>query len=399
MPVPAAVPVELAAGVRATLKKRARGHKTAHRDRQRALIVLLAARGWPNTRIARHLGLSEDTVRTWRGRFAERGLPGLTDLPRSGRPRRISELERAEVRALACRLPAEAGAPLARWSCPELAAELARLGLAGPMSESSVRRILAEHPVKPWRHQSWIFPRDPDFAAKAAVVLDLYQGRYQGKPLGPNDRVLSVDAKPSIQARARCHPSAPPAPGQPMRVEHEYKRMGALALLAGLDVRTGEVFASTPPTTGIAPFMALMDQIMSQQPYRSASRVFVIVDNGSDHRGKAAAKRLRDRYPNCVMIHTPVHASWLNQVEIFFSIVQRKVVSPNDFADTEQLADTLLAFIDRYNATATPFEWKYTAADLHRHLARLPTSAPAATARLPTSAPAATARQPLPEAA
>jgi transposase len=145
MPVPA-VPVELAVGVRATLKKRARGHKTAHRDRQRALIVLLAARGWPNTRIAGHLGLSEDTVRTWRGRFAERGLPGLADLPRSGRPRRISALERAEVCALACQLPAEAGVPLARWSCPELAAELARLGLAGPMSDSSVRRILGERP-------------------------------------------------------------------------------------------------------------------------------------------------------------------------------------------------------------------------------------------------------------
>src|SRR6266508_4014482 len=132
MPVPAAVPVELAASVRATLKKRARGHKTPHRDRQRALIVLLAARGWPNARIARHLRVSEDTVRTWRGRFAERGLAGLIDLPRSGRPRRISELERAEVCALACQLPAEAGAPLARWSCPELAAELARRGLAGP---------------------------------------------------------------------------------------------------------------------------------------------------------------------------------------------------------------------------------------------------------------------------
>jgi DDE superfamily endonuclease len=127
--------------------------------------------------------------------------------------------------------------------------------------------------------------------------------------------------------------------------------------------------------------MALMDQIMSQEPYRSAPRVFVIVDNGSDHRGKAAAKRLRDRHPNCIMIHTPVRASWLNHVEIFFSIIWRKVVSPNDFASTGQLADTLLAFIDGHNATATPFKWKYTAADLHRHLARLPTAAPAAPAR------------------
>jgi transposase len=388
MPATAAVPVELTAGVRATLKTRARGHKTAHRDRQRAQIVLLAARGWANARIARHLRVDENTVRTWRGRFTERGLAGLADLPRTGRPRRISELERAEVCALACQLPAETEVPLARWSCPELAAELARRGLTGPISASSVRRILTEHPVKPWRYQSWIFPRDPDFAARAAAVLDLYQGYYQGAPLGPGDRILSIDAKPSIQARARIHPSAPPAPGRPMRVEHEYKRMGALALLAALDVHTGQVFASTPPTTGIAPFMALVGQVMNEEPYRSADRVFVIVDNGSDHRGKAAIKRLRDRHPNCIMIHTPVHASWLNQVEVFFSIIQRKVVSPNDFAGTEQLADTLQAFIARYNATATPFKWKYTAADLHRHLARLP-----------AQAPTATTPQPLPEAA
>jgi transposase len=388
MPATAAVPVELAASARATLKKRAGGHKTAHRDRQRAEIVLLAARGWPNARIARHLGVTEDTVRKWRGRFAEHGLAGLADLPRAGRPRRISELERAEVCALACQLPAETEVPLARWSCPELAGELARRRLVAEVSASSVRRILAEHPVKPWQYQSWIFPRDPDFAAKAAVVLDLYQGYYQGKPLGPGDRLLSVDAKPSIQARARVHPTAPPAPGQPMRVEHEYERTGALALLAALDVHTGEVFASTPPTTGIAPFTALVDQVMSREPYRTASRVFVVVDNGSDHRGKAAIKRLRDRHPNCIMIHTPVHASWLNQVEVFFSIVQRKVVSPNDFASTEQLAATLQAFIARYNATATPFKWKYTAADLNRHLARLP-----------AQAPTATASQPLPEAA
>ncbi len=388
MPATGAVPVELSASVRATLKKRARGHKTPHRDRQRAEIVLLAARGWANARIARHLRVDENTVRTWRGRFAAGGLAGLADRPRTGRPRRISALERAEVCALACQLPAETEVPLARWSCPELAAELARRGLVAAISASSVRRILDEHPVKPWQYQSWIFPRDPDFAAKAAVVLDLYQGSYQGEPLGPGDRVLSIDAKPSIQARARIHPSAPPAPGRPVRVEHEYKRMGALALLAAFDVHTGEVFASAPERTGIAPFMALVDEVMSREPYRNANRVFVIVDNGSDHRGKAAIKRLSDRHPNCIMIHTPVHASWLNQVEVFFSIVQRKVLSPNDFASTDQLTDTLQAFIARYNATATPFKWKYTKADLDRRLARLP-----------AQAPAATARQPLPEAA
>jgi hypothetical protein len=174
---------------------------------------------------------------------------------------------------------------------------------------------LAEHPIKPWQYRSWIFPRDPDFAAKASVILDLYQGYYQGKRLRPGDRILSVDAKPSIQARARCHPASPPGPGQPVRVEHEYDRAGALALLAVLDVHTGTVPAAiTPPTTGIAQFMDVMGQVMAQEPYHNAPRVFVIVDNGSDHRGQAAIGRLAKAWPNAIMIHTPVHASWLNQI-------------------------------------------------------------------------------------
>jgi transposase len=371
MPKLAAVPVALRACERAALKKRARGHKTPHRDRLRAQIILLAARDQPNTQIAASLGITQDTARKWRGRFAERGLAGLTDLPRPGRPRRITALERAEVCALACQLPAATGVPLARWTGPELVTELTGRGLVSGISVSSVRRILAENPIKPWQYQSWIFPRDPEFAAKAAVVLDLYQGFYRGEPLGTGDHIISVDAKPSIQARARRHPATPPAPGRPMRIEHEYKRMGALALLAGLDVLTGKVHAACPKTTGTAPFMELIDQVMSQQPYKNARRVFVVVDNGSDHRGKKAIKRLRDRYPNCIMIHTPVHASWLNQVEIFFSIVQKKIVSPNDFASLAELKQTLLSFVDRYNTTARPFNWKYTATDLTEMLARI----------------------------
>jgi transposase len=369
---PAAVPVTLTASERKTLKKRARGAKTPWRDRLRAQIVLAGARGRANARIAADLGTCEDTVRRWRGRFAELRLAGLRDLPRSGRPRRISEADRAAVVALACQLPAQTGVPLSRWTGPELAAELAAQGLAGgPVSASSVLRILAENPVRPWRYQSWIFPRDPDFAAKAEVILNLYQGFYQGQPLGPGDRVLSFDAKPSIQARGRVHASLPAAPGRPVRVEHEYERHGALALLAGLDVRTGQVFASTPKTTGIVPFMNLVAEVMARPEYRDAPRVFVVVDNGSDHRGKKAAARLRKAHPNAVMIHTPVHASWLNQVEIFFSVVQKKVVSPNDFHSLEALSGTLLAFVHRYNRTAKPFSWKYTASDLKDLLHRI----------------------------
>ena len=369
---PAAVPVTLTASERKTLKKRVRGAKTHWRDRLRALIVLAAARGHRNARIARDLGIDEGTVRKWRGRFAELRLAGLRDLPRCGRPRLIPEQDRAAVVALACQLPVDTGVPLSRWTGPELRAELAAQGLvSGPVSASSVLRILAENPVRPWRYQSWIFPRDPDFEAKARVVLDLYQGFYQGKPLQPGDRILSADAKPSIQARGRVHATLPAAPGRPVRVEHEYERHGALALLACLDVHAGRVLASTPGTTGIVPFMDLMGEVMARPEYKNAPRVFVIVDNGSDHRGKAAADRLRRAHPNAVMIHTPVHASWLNQVEIFFSVIQKKVVSPNNFPSLEKLSETLLAFVDRYNRTAEPFSWKYTADDLKDLIRRI----------------------------
>jgi hypothetical protein len=167
------------------------------------------------------------------------------------------------------------------------------------------------------------------------------------------------------------HATLPAAPGRPARAEHEYVRHGALALLACLDVRAGKVFASTPKTTGIVPFMDLTGEVMARPEYKTAPRVFVIVDNGSDHRGKAAVDRLRKAHPNAIMIHTPKHASWLNQVEIFFSVIQKKVISPNNFPSLEKLSETLLAFVDRYNRTAEPFSWKYTADDLRDLLRRI----------------------------
>jgi DDE superfamily endonuclease len=163
--------------------------------------------------------------------------------------------------------------------------------------------------------------------------------------------------------------------------EHEYVRHGALALLAALDVRTGKVFAATPDTTGIAPFMDLMSQVMNRPEYKQAPRVFVIVDNGSDHRGQPAITRLRDAYPNAIMVHTPVHASWLNQVEIVFSVIQKKVLTPGDFPGTGTLSYALLAFVNRYNRTARPFDWKFTADDLTALLHHISQHEHAATSR------------------
>jgi transposase len=188
---------------------RARGARAAHRDVVRARIILTAAEGVANARIAADLGLHIDTVRKWRRRFYQRRLAGLADLPRSGRPRQFSAVQVAEVKALACELPAESDVPLAKWSCPDLAVEAARRGVVASISASTVRRWLAADAIKPWQHRSWIFPRDPDFAFKAGRVLDLYARTFDGQPLGDHEYVLSADEKPGVQARQRIHPSHP----------------------------------------------------------------------------------------------------------------------------------------------------------------------------------------------
>lgn len=370
-PVVRACPVTVTSAIRRVLTRRARGQKTPYRDKIRAQIVLLAARGWTNTRIAARVAVTVDTVRTWRGRFAAQGLAGLTDRPRSGRPARFTPVQVAQVKSLACQLPAAAGAALSRWSCPELARELIARGVTEAVSAATVRRWLAREAIKPWQYRSWLFPRDPDFTRKAERVLELYQRRWEGQKLRPDEFVISSDEKTSIQARCRCHPTLPPGKSRMMRVNHEYERGGALAYLAAYDVHRAQVLGRCAPSTGIAPFMALVTQVMTREPYASAKRVFWIVDNGSSHRGQAAIDRLAKRFPHAVMVHTPVHASWLNQVEIFFSVVQRKVVSPNDFTDLAEVEQRLAEFEKRYNATAKPFGWKFTRDDLHDLLTRI----------------------------
>jgi hypothetical protein len=159
-----------------------------------------------------------------------------------------------------------------------------------------------------------------------------------------------------------------------MKVEHEYERAGAWAYLAALDVHHARLFGRCERTTGIVPFGRLVKQVMTAPPYRDARRVFWIVDNGSSHRGVAAAERLQRQYPNLILVHGPIHASWLNQIEIYFSIVQRKVLTPNDFSSLADVEHRLLAFQRHYEALARPFEWTFTRQDLARLLAKLPDS-------------------------
>ncbi len=177
------------------------------------------------------------------------------------------------VKALACELPTTAGAPLARWHCPDLARTAVEQGIVASISDTTIWRWLSADAIKPWQHRSWIFPRDPDFAAKAARVLDLYGRRFDDTPLRCDEFVISADEKTSIQARIRKHATTPPGPRRSMRVEHEYARGGALAYLAAWDVHRAKVFGRCEDTTGIEPFDRLVGQVMTRQPYASARRV------------------------------------------------------------------------------------------------------------------------------
>jgi len=308
---------------------------------RRARIILGSAAGLGSRRLAQQERISRTTVQGWRARFVADGCDGMEERPRRGRPRLLAPTTRALMVALACERPAERDVPLSRYSLSELAAEAATIlrTEVGP-SRSSIWRWLMHDALRPWRHQCWIFPRDPHFLELAGPVLDLYACRWHGQPLWADEYVLSADEKTSIQARRRLQPSLPPGPHQAARIEHEYARQGALQYLAAWDVHRAVVFGRCEPKTGKAAFGRLVDQVMDQEPYRSARRVFRIVDNGSSHRGEPAAEELRVRHPCIVVVHTPVHASWLNQIEQYFSILQRKVLTPNDCYDLEATATT-----------------------------------------------------------
>jgi len=281
------------------------------------------------------------------------------------------------VKAVACELPRTLDLPLSRLFVPDIAREVVGRGIVASISGSTIWRWLDHDAIRPWTYRSWIFPRDPDFEAKAGVVLDLYAREFDGKPLGDNDYVISADEKTSIQARCRCHPTLPAAASRAIRVEHEYERGGALQYLAAWDVHRAKVFGRCEAHTGIEPFDRLVAQVMATEPYASATCVYWVVDNGSSHRGRASIKRLEGRYTDddgnrrLRLIHCPVHASWLNQIEIYNSIIQRKVLTPNDFVDLAEVEARLLAFERRYEEAAKPFEWKFTRQDLRKLMDRL----------------------------
>ena len=279
-------------------------------------------------------------------------------------------LDRAIIVSIACDVVARTGNPLSRQSTTDLT-KRAQEELNRSISRSTVWRILDEDAIKPWQYEHWIFPRAADFFTKASVVLDLYAGYWQGERLDPFDRILSSDEKTSIQARIRCHTTLGPAPGRRRRVEAEYERGGALQYLAAWDVQEGLVMGRCEAKTGIEPFGRLVGQVMGQPEYGGAERVFWVVDNGSSHRGEASVQRLRRAYPNAILVHTPVHASWLNQVEVYFALLQRKVLTPNDSTNLQELELRIRLYEELTNRQPRPFDWRFTKYDLFALLQRL----------------------------
>lgn len=266
---------------------------------------------------------------------------------------------------LACELPDEARRSLSLWTCAELARSLVADGVVDSISPQSVQRILESHQLKPWRVHFWLSPKVPRDEAFRTTVLEI-QDLYT-RPLGSHERVLSLDEKTSLQPRTRTMPTRPARPGLvPVHLEHEYQRKGALQLFAAFDTRTGEVTGILRQRKRQAEFIELLEKIDRDAP-TTVTLIHLVCDNLSVHKGKLVQAWLA-KHPRFQMHFTPVHCSWMNQVEQWFSILQRKRLSAPNFADLEALEERVLAFISEWNATAHPFAW--TAKSFARILAK-----------------------------
>ena len=262
------------------------------------------------------------------------------------------------------------GLPLSRYSVSDLTREVAKEFPRAP-SRSTVGRILRENNLRPWAVHEWKHPRDPEFGPKAARLLDLYHGKWEGEPLGPEDVVVSLDEKTCIQAFRRLERTAPPAPGKPMRVQFEYERLGVAIYLAALNLGTGRVYGNLVEANNKVTFLAFMEHLMEQEPFRSARRVFLVMDNGSSHDPRTFPAVVTGKWPKVTVAYTPTHGSWLNPVEQYFGGLQRKALEPNDFPTKEAMLERIREFESLHNRYSRPVRWNWTREEMLEWLARL----------------------------
>lgn len=344
----AATPIVLDEETRKVLVARVRAGSTPQRDVKRARIILLAADGVASRRISSEVGMHESHVAMWRQRFLAQGLEGLRDAKGRGAKIVYGPEDRMKIVALATsqRDPDD---PEATWTYQALADELNdEVGI----SRSALYKFLASLDIKPHKVVGWLNRRDdPEFWDRVRDVC----GLYVNPPL--NALVVSVDEKTSIQAKERLARTSPAGPGRPARREFEYRRHGTASLLAAMDVHSGEVLAQPIEANNSLTFIDFLGDL--DRLVAPGLEVHLIMDNGSSHTS-GATRRWLAQHPRFVAHYTPKHASWVNQVELFFSILQRKVIRHGNFSSRDDLVSKIIRFIINRNETARPFAWTYT---------------------------------------
>ena len=342
--------IEVSAEDRAELERVVRAVSSEVRMVERARIVLAAAEGLKGTEVAARVGCSEPTVVKWRARYAERGIEGLRDAPRSGPPLTHGPETRALLIAKACTRPepTEEGARRERWTYEQL-------GAAVGMSGSQAHVILSRASIKPHLTEYWIMSdfSEPEFEERLGDICGLYVNPPE------NVLVVSIDEKTGIQAKSPTRPDLPPEPGKPARREHEYERNGTQCLFAALKVHHGDVLGMASKTRNRWDLIRFLDLLEEEIPVIDAQKIVAVSDNLST-RGTEEVQKWLEEHPRWSFQFTPKHASWLNQIEIFFSILYRRLLKHGIFTSEDDLAQQMLAYIETYNQTATPFKWTHT---------------------------------------
>ena len=342
--------IEVSDKDRAELERIVRAVSSEVRLVERARIVLAAAEGLKGLEIGERVGCSEPTVTKWRGRYAQRGMEGLRDAPRSGAPLTHGPETRALLIAKACTRPSATpeGARQERWTYEQL-------GAAVGMSGSQAHVILARAAIKPHLSDYWIMSdfSQPEFEERMGEICGLYVDPPE------NVLVVSLDEKTGIQAKAPTKPDRPPRPGKPARREHEYTRNGTQCLFAALKVHHGDVLAMASKTRNRFDLIRFLDLLDAEIPMTEGQRIVAVSDNLST-RGTQEVQDWLETHPRWSFQFTPTHASWLNQIEIFFSLLYRRLLKHGIFTSEDDLAEQMLAYIETYNQTAKPFKWTYT---------------------------------------
>jgi putative transposase len=336
-----AVAVELSQEERAVLEGVVRSPTSPQRDVLRAKIVLSAGEGHRNDEIQEELGISKPVVVKWRQRFVADRLDGLVDQGGRGRKRTYGPEIRHRIAATACSTPPPGVGT--HWSVRTLAKHLS-------VSRDVVQKVLAAEDIKPHRFRYWKASHDPEFESKMLAIVGLYIDPPE------NAIVLSVDEKTSIQALDRLQPLLPLKPHKIERLSHEYKRNGTASLLAALEVHAGTIEATTIERNDSDTFIRFLRRLLGSHP---SGELHLILDNGSSHVSKKTRAWI-EKHKRIHAHYTPTHASWLNQIEIWFGILTRKIIRRGIFRSRDELIHKVMAFVETYNREAKPFRWTYT---------------------------------------